>query len=164
MKSIKYFTGIIFLLIIIVLLISCSNNHFNDKTYKDNTVTEENVMIENLKEIVPTLNIVQNEMEQYDFKAEFYYTDNKLIVSSKEKEDLIISNAVLVDNIKAILDNKYVSSVSWDYSQSTSSFYLTVGIKMVRSGYISVIMKGENNATNSVLLGSEWYYCEWIGE
>lgn len=164
MKQIKYCICVIFLLMMISLFISCDSNHFVDKSYKDNAVTEENVMIENLKEIVPALNIVQNEMEQYDFKVEFYYTDNNLTVSSKEKEDIIISNAVLIDNIKKILDNEYVSSVSWDYSQSTSSFYLTVGIKMVRSGYISVIMRGENNAANSVLLGSEWYYSEMIGE
>lgn len=170
---VKAFVYIIISIIMFFSLIVCSNklpgNHSHPQSsFSDSSqnLTKADLMFDSLKELIPILNSIETQMEQYTFRVEFFYVNNELnIVTNDNNRDEIEKNDILIADIKSILDNQYVSSIVWKYSESSKRFYLLVGLKQVRSGYISTIKRcNESIPKGNRLITDDWYYYELAGE
>lgn len=170
---VKAFVYIIISIIMVFALVGCSNklpdnDSHPQSSFSDSSqnLTKADLMFDSLKELIPILNSIETQMEQYTFRVEFFYVNNELnIVANDNNRDEIEKNDILSADIKSILDNQYVSSIVWKYSESSKSFYLLVGLKQVRSGYISTIERcNESISKGNRLITDDWYYYELAGE
>lgn len=164
LKNFVIILGIVVLAFIILIIYSKNQSDIHSQEIK---ISEEDQM-NNLKNLIPFLNTSKEILTKYKCEVSFYYSDNLIVINTKDQEqrERIECEKELLYHVKQILDNPSIRGITWKATKKDAGLYeMIVGVKMMKSGYISAIIYGNEGYEDvAVFLGDNWYYREMQGE